>query len=207
MVNGSVFTTTNTTANPFPVFQTYTLGATSTVNYHAIATAQNIYNVGTPGYGVVNIIANSGTKSLIGTTFMQGTLTLTTNANTILDLAGNTLRLSGATPITVGALSTLTANGAGSTIALDGTASQTLTIAGILTANTITNLISNNTNVAGAILGATPAVYTVGSLTINLGATFSLGGRTLNLTGAYSNSGTLIGNAASSVLAFTGSDC
>jgi len=203
IISGGTFTMTNTNANPMPVFQNYTFGATSTVNYNGVAT-QNIYAIASPGYGNLNLsAATASLRQLTGNTFVQ--TTVTTSANNTLDLNGNTIAIAGATPFSNSASATLTANAAGSTIHLNGTVAQTMSISGTITGSLIANLISSNTNSAtGAALGSTPTTYTIGNLTINSGSYFNLNSRTMNLTGSYTNNGTLIGNASNSVLAFTG---
>ncbi len=203
VISGGAFTMTNTNANPMPVFQNYTFGSTSTVNYNGVAT-QNIYAVPSPGYGNFSMgAAAAAVRQLAGTTYVQ--TQVATSANNTFDLNGNTITIAGATPFSQSATATLTANAAGSTIHLNGTVAQTMTIAGTITGTLIANLTSSNTNAAtGAALGTTPATYTIGNLTINPGSYFNLNGRTMNLTGSYTNNGTLIGNATSSILAFTG---
>ncbi len=203
IVSGGIFTMTNTIADPMPVFQNYTFGVTSTVNYNGVAT-QNIFPIPSPGYGNLNLSAASASmRQLTGNTFVQNTVT--TSANNTLDLNGNTLAVSGTTPFSHSASATLIANGSGSTIHLNGSAAQTMTISGTITGSLIANLTSSNTNsVSGAALGTTPTTYTIGNLTISPGSYFSLNGRTMNLTGSYINNGTLIGNSSSSIIAFTG---
>ncbi|MEP7171021.1 MAG: hypothetical protein ABI855_16765, partial [Bacteroidota bacterium] len=185
------------------VFQNFNFNATSTTNYNGVAT-QNIYAVQSPGYGNLSMTAaTAAVRQLTATTFVQ-TL-VTTSANNTFDLNGNTITIAGTTPFSQSATATLTANAAGSTIHLNGTVAQTMTIAGTITGTLIANLTSSNTNAAtGAALGTTPATYTIGNLTINSSSYFNLNGRTMNLTGSYTNNGTLIGNATSSVLSFTG---
>jgi hypothetical protein len=201
MVNGAIFATSNTNTNPMPVFQTYTFGATSVVNFNATSTNQNIRNIPAPGYGVVNVIANGGVKSLIGETFAQGNVTI--NANSTLDLNGNNLRLSGATPISVVASAVLTADAPGSTLTLEGTASQTLSISGTITGGVINQLVAANP--IACVIGTTPTVFTFNDITVSAGALLNMNGRTINLIGLLTNNGEINGSAAASIFALIGS--
>lgn len=204
MVNGAIFTTTNTNTNPMPVFQTYSFGATSVVNFNALTTNQNIRNIPSPGYGIVNVIANSGVKSLVGQTFAQGTVTINgTGGNTTLDLNGHNLRLAGATPISVVAGAVLTANTAGSTLTLEGSVSQTLTISGTITGGVINQLTAANP--VATVIGTTPAIFTFNNITVNTGALLNMNGRTVNLNALLTNNGEINGSAAASIFALTGS--
>ncbi|MBL0310186.1 MAG: hypothetical protein IPP77_11065 [Bacteroidetes bacterium] len=202
----SVLTLTNTNANPFPEFKYNQISSSSTVNYNTLTTNQNIRNLSAPGYGFVNIINNAGIKSLTGDTYVQGTLTVngTTN-NTILDLNGNILYLASLTPITVAAGAKIIADASGSTLHFNSASPvQNILISGTIENGLIQNMEISTAHPNGAILQATPVQFTVNNLKINTGGTLSLNGRTLNITGSYTNNGNLIGNAASSILAFTG---
>ena len=85
----TTFTITNNNGNPFPQFKNNQIAPSAIVNYNTLATIQNIRDLKAPGYGVVNIIANGGVKSLTGETWFQGTLTVNAaTQNTTLDLNG-----------------------------------------------------------------------------------------------------------------------
>jgi hypothetical protein len=206
MVNGSQFITTNTNVNPMPVFQTYTFGSTSRVNYNATSNT-NISSL--PDYGQL-YIAGAAAKALTGTTIVQDQVVAGLNAE--LNFNGQTLRIAGATPFSNNASAIMTANAAGSTIELNSSvAQQTLTLAGTITGGIIDRIISSNTfnsglsTTTGLALGTTPAIYNVNNVVINPGAFFNLRQRTLNLHGLLSNNGTLIANEGTATLAFTGS--
>ena len=205
IVSGASFTSTNTnntTAAGYygamPLFQTYTFNAASTVNYNA-AVAQNIYNVPSPGYGNLMLFAASAsTKSLVATTYVQGTVT-TSSANNTLNLNGDTIYIAGAIPLAN--TGTLTANASGSSVILNGTASQTFTVAGTYTGSLISNLIDANTNASGVLLGGS---YNFNNVTINASSLLNLNAKTMSIAGQYSNNGNLTGNAASSTIVLNG---
>jgi hypothetical protein len=204
IINGAIFTTTNTNTNPMPVFQTYTFGPTSVVNFNAPTTNQSIRNIPAPGYGVVNVIANGGVKSLIGETFAQGNVTINgTGGNTTLDLNGENLRLSGATPLTIAAGAVLTANAAGSQITLEGAVAQTFAVGGAITGGVINQLTAANP--VANVIGSSPGVFTFNNITVNAGALLNMNGRTINLNGLLTNNGEIIGNATGSIFVLTGS--
>jgi hypothetical protein len=180
MAASSVFTTSTTDANPMPVMQTYTIAPTAVVNFNALASAQNIYNVSSPGYGIINVITNGGVKSLIGTTYAQGTITVNAAAqNTTLNLNGHTLASTAATPLTMATASVFTGNASriNHTLAMVTRHLPSHIAATTITGGKLANLISSNTNASGVLLGNfnnAGTVWTIDNLTINAGATFTI---------------------------------
>ena len=175
----TALTLTNTTANPFPAFQTNLFHATaSTVNFNAGAT-QNI-----PALTYGNFAtATSGVKTIQGTTVIQGNLTI--GSLTTFAIGANALTVSG-TITTSGTFS----GGTTSDLTLDGTVSASLnaisgnlrhftvnkTSGGTVTTNSTLTVNGNLTVTSGTLINAAQITGTAtGLVNIATGATWQLG--------------------------------
>jgi hypothetical protein len=217
----TALTLTNTSANPFPAFQTYNMHATlSTVNYNA-AVSQNIR--GGLSYGNLSIGA-ANAKTADANLTVKNTLTITNGALTdvsktitvngaIVNNAGYTgtgkILLSGGVAIHAlsgtGAYTNLELNDA-----IGASANAAFTISGILTLTNGTFAIAAGiTTTLNGSIAAGGSGLLGGSVTSNLtiGGTGSLG-NTLNFdqTGTYPNLRTVSITRATSGVVSLGTD-
>jgi len=181
LASATSLTLTNTTANPFPTFASYSLAATSNVNFNANA-AQNIPSAATP-YGNLTI-AGGNTKTVTGGAItVAGNLTITTG--TLAD-GGNIITVNGSV------VNSGSHTGAGSINLSGGSAAHTLSGTG-----SYTNLTLNDAN--NAIIAAASSFTVNGALTLTTG-NLTLGANTLTLAGTVgAGSGTFTGSATSSM--------
>jgi hypothetical protein len=164
----------------FPaVFENVSVAAASTVRYQANG-AQNVYSVASPGYGNIQLYANTGgtatTKTALGDLYIQTGIALGVNAadnnvtlnmnNFNMALAGTTfVQQTGAPQVNWGT-GTMTQNGAGWNIDADITGFNNLVLGGTGTKSLLANLN-----------------LVLGNVTIQSGATFNMSTFTMACTG------------------------
>ena len=164
----------------FPtVFETVSLAATSTVRYSANG-AQNVYAVVSPGYGNLQLYANTAgtatTKTALGDLFIQNGITIGANGtdnNVTLTMSNYNMTLSGSTfvqqtgaPQVSWGTGTMTQNGGNWSIDADITGFNNLVLGG-----TGSKALLANLNLV------------TGNMTIQTGATFNMQTFTLTCTG------------------------
>lgn len=203
------------TTQVFPtVFGTFTFGASSTTIYNQTS-AQNIYNVASPGYGNLTFtpVGTPTYTGQSGTLYIQGNLTVGTGANAMIftnsgndptiDVNGNvtitataTLIASDLNTMSVGGdwlnSGTFTANS--NTVTLDGADSSTQTLSGNTTFYNFTASTASNT--AGRTIK-----FTDGSTTTVTGTWTITGfsGKVITLTRTVTTSAWTINPTAASV--------
>jgi hypothetical protein len=165
----------------FPaVFENVSIASASTVRYQANG-AQNIYAVASPGYGAIQLFANTAgtatTKTALGDIYLQTGVTIgngATDNNVTLSMNNNNMILAGTTfvqqtgaPQVSWGTGTMTQNGAGWNIDADITGFNNLVLGG-----TGTKALQANLNLV------------LGNVTIQNGATFSMSAFTMTCTGA-----------------------
>jgi hypothetical protein len=163
----------------FPtVFETVSLSATSTVRYQANG-AQNVYSVASPGYGNLQVYANTAgtatTKTALGDLFLQTGITIgsgATDINVTLNMNNNNMVLSGTTfiqqtsaPQISWGTGTMTQNGGSWNIDADITGFNNLVLGGTGTKAMLANLN-----------------LITGNVTVQSGATFSMSTFTMTCT-------------------------
>ncbi len=164
----------------FPtVFENISIAAASTVRYQANG-AQNIYSVASPGYGTIQLYANTAgtatTKTALGDIYLQTGVTIGsggTDINVTLSMNNYNMILSGTSfvqqtgaPQVSWGTGTMTQNGGSWNIDADITGFNNLVIAG-----TGTKTLQANLNLV------------LGNVTIQNGATFSMSTFTMACTG------------------------
>ncbi|MEP7170745.1 MAG: hypothetical protein ABI855_15355, partial [Bacteroidota bacterium] len=185
-----VYTSTTTGTNALPIFQTYVIDPSSTVNLNGSITATQ--NIPAAAYGIM-VVTNGGTnaKTALGNMTIKGNLTVTSGT---LNDGGFTITACGnvTNNAITGTNGSITSTGSGKLLLSAGTASHTVTTA---TPGTVAfgNLELNDA--AGATLNnGTGATNVTGTLTVSSGnlniASFT---SSLNVSGAttVAGSGTL----------------
>ena len=187
----------------FPaVFETVSLSSTSTVRYQANG-AQNIYSVASPGYGNLQLYANTAgtatSKNVLGDIYIQTGITIgngATDINVTLNMSNNNMVLSGTTfvqqtgaPQVSWGSGTMTQNGGSWNIDADITGFNNLVIGGTGTKTMLANLN-----------------LITGNVTIQSGATFTMSTFTMTCTGTSKalniQSGAVLNCALTASIAF-----